>query len=767
MIGPNAAYTTTSDAFDQTITQSYGGGTQTYGYDALGRALQAGFSYTGTGNDLAGDDSGATYVRDPGSGLVGAASAGNTRLVWTDLHDDVVGQFTATGTALSGSTVYDPLGSVQKTGGMIGNLGYQSEYTETSTGRVNMAARWYNTGTGQFDNRDTMANSPVPDSINANRYQYGSANPMTTTDPTGHWSLWGAAKSAASAVSSATSSAYHAATSCASQAVSYASSYASYAYHSVASTYYAVKAKAYSAVAKVARHTGFKRVAKWAEHGRKRAAKKSREQHHKAYKAHQEAKRKGTALKHRVVRAVTKVAKKVHDAAKKTVKYVKEHKKQIIAVVATVATIAASVALGPVGGMVAGIAINLIKDAASGNIHSLSDLGNSLASSAVSATIGLVTGGLGGAIGGKLAGYAACKLGAGLAGKMISGAISGGVGGGISDAAEQLATTGHVNWSQTANAAKTGAIIGAVTGARTRCHSFDPSTQVLMADGSTKKIGEVQLGDKVLATDPKTGQTEGEPVSVLHHHQDSDFADVTVKDDKTGETTVVKATANHPFWNATTGEWTEAKDLKAGDKLRNADGETTQTVAAIKLWTGLKWMDDLTVNNIHTYYVLAGGTAVLVHNNLQPGPGGCKSVKDIGDELGAWQKDTPTKGQVINITNNGVEKVGNQLRSGAHGRSNEIDSILRESPNIGNPSAGIHPTAKHVEPIVALAMRDRGIKSADVVVNYPIGPCSGVYSCRRAVPAILPKGSVLNVWHPGNGYAEPFPLRGEAELSGE
>ncbi|MEV6345208.1 LamG-like jellyroll fold domain-containing protein [Actinoplanes sp. NPDC051851] len=606
VVGPSAAYTTTSDAFDEVITQSYGSGTETYGYDALGRALQTGFSYTGTGNDLATDDSGATYVRDPGADVVGTASGSNTRLVWTDLHDDIVGQFTSTGTALSGSTVYDPLGTVKATGGMLGSLGYQSEYTESSTGRTNMAARWYNTGTGQFDSRDTQSNSPIPDSVSANRYQYGDANPLTVTDPSGHgW--WSKVTSAVSRVTSTVSS-------YASQATSYASSYASYAYHSVSSSYYSAKAKVLSKVAHVAKRVGWKSLAKKADSGRKKAAKKSREQHRRATKAHKEAQRKGHALKQRVVRAAKKAVKVVKDAKKKTVAFVKKHKKEIIAIAATVATVVAVATLGPVGGIVAGIAISVLKDAASGDIHNLSDLGGSLASAAFTGVLGAATGGLGGAIGGKLAGMAACKLGAGLLGKAVSGAIGGGVSDGFADAAEQLATTGSIDWKQTRNAAATGALIGAVTGGAAKCHSFDPSTEVVMADGTTKPIAEVELGDKVLATDPATGDTEGKPVSVLHHHQDTDFADVTVRDDKTGKTTTVESTANHPFWNATTGEWTEAKDLKAGDKLRNADGESTQTVAAIKLWTGLKWMDDLTVNDIHTYYVRTGSSQVLVHN---------------------------------------------------------------------------------------------------------------------------------------------------------
>ncbi|WP_052311592.1 MULTISPECIES: LamG-like jellyroll fold domain-containing protein [unclassified Actinoplanes] len=611
VVGSSASATTTSDAFDQTITQSYGAGsTETYGYDALGRALQAGFAYSGTGNDLAADDSGTKYVRDPSAGLVGAAAGSNARLVWTDLHDDVVGQFTATATALTGSTTYDPLGAVKSSSGMVGQLGYQSEYTEASTNRVNMAARWFNTGTGQFDNRDTASNNPVPDSIDANRYQYASANPLTVTDPTGHFSIMGALKS----VGSHTMNAVHTVSSYASQTYSMGASYVSYTYHSASSYYYSAKAYTLDKVAKVAKRVGLNKLAKRAEQGRKHASQKARDQRRQAAKSYRDAQRKGHALKERVVRAAKKAVKVVKDVAHKTVKYVKEHKKQIIAAVAMAATIAASVALGPVGGIVAGIAISIIKDAASGDIHSLSDLGSSLASAAFTGVLGAATGGLGGAIGGKLAGLAACKLGAGLLGKMASGALGGGIGGGISDAAEQFATTGHVNWSQTAQATATGAVIGAVTGGTSRCHSFDPSTQVVMADGSHKEIAKVQLGDQVLSTDPKTGDTEAKPVSVLHHHQDKDLAEVTVKDGKTGKISRVKTTANHPFWDASKNDWVEAKDLKAGDKLRNADSETTQTVAAIKVWTGLKWMDDLTVNDIHTYYVLAGIEPVLVHN---------------------------------------------------------------------------------------------------------------------------------------------------------
>jgi large repetitive protein len=180
---------TTNDAFGQTVTQ----GTQTYAYDALGRVITDAttgsgtrtFTYTGVGNTVAGDGT-STYSRDPAGGLVGVKTGSSGVLAWADKHTDVVADFTAAGTSLAGSTTYGPLGTVVTTTGMTGNLGYQSGWTESSSGRVNMAARWFNPATGQFDNRDTVANNPVPGSVNANQYAYGNDNPMTMVDPDGH-----------------------------------------------------------------------------------------------------------------------------------------------------------------------------------------------------------------------------------------------------------------------------------------------------------------------------------------------------------------------------------------------------------------------------------------------------------------------------------------------------------------------------------------------------------------------------------------------------
>jgi hypothetical protein len=137
--------------------------------------------------------------------------------------------------------------------------------------------------------------------------------------------------------------------------------------------------------------------------------------------------------------------------------------------------------------------------------------------------------------------------------------------------------------------------------------SFAPDTRVLLADGRTEPIADIRVGDKVLATDPRTGVTGAEPVTALHENLDTDFADVTINGDQ-----AVRTTQHHPFWNATTQSWTDAGDLRPGDALLGRAGSAT--VTRVERYTGARTMHNLTVADLHTYYVIAGGTPVLVHN---------------------------------------------------------------------------------------------------------------------------------------------------------
>jgi hypothetical protein len=143
-------------------------------------------------------------------------------------------------------------------------------------------------------------------------------------------------------------------------------------------------------------------------------------------------------------------------------------------------------------------------------------------------------------------------------------------------------------------------------------NSFTGDTQVRMADGSTKPISEVKAGDSVLATDPTTGRTSGEQVTnVITGSGQKNLVEVNV-DTGTG-TEKVTATEGHPFWVESENRWVEAKDLKPGYQLETADHRPV-TVVGTRSWTQQQTVYNLTVDALHTFYVVAGGTDLLVHN---------------------------------------------------------------------------------------------------------------------------------------------------------
>ncbi|MEV0730194.1 LamG-like jellyroll fold domain-containing protein [Polymorphospora sp. NPDC050346] len=636
--GGSGTRTTSTDAFGQVRAQQAGGTTQSYDYDAFGRVLRSGFAYAGLGNDLAADG-GATYVRDPAGDLIGAQAGGTQRLVWTDLHTDVIAQFTATGTTLSGSTTYDPLGTVVSSAGQVGSLGYQSEWTDTTTDRVNMWARWYNTDTGQFDTRDSANVSPVPASIAANRYQYGDGNPLTTTDPTGHWgnpikAFKKAVKATVSRVTTYVSSAYRAVTTYVSQKVQ--------AVARVAATVVNNVKKAATKVAKT--------VKKAVDTGRKYVAQKYQAVKKQATKVYNTVKQAHQKVVAKATRVVKKTVAAVSDGVNAATKWVKENKDMIIevaaiggAILAGLACTAVTAGVGAVACMVgAGAVINLAKDAAQGDIHSIGDALGSMATGALSG----LAGGAGGMIAGKVAAAVGSRIGNSVLGRLATEAVENG----ISDAFDQVLTTGRFDpkamlagmipglggANRKAGANPTPVRGGTTSGsggggppAATRSsdsgsggsctvpqrkHSFDPSTRVLMADGSVRPIEDINIGDQVLATDPETGVTLAKPVTQLHRNTDHELTDLTIETED-GETTVLKTTQNHPFWDGDSGEWVDAAELKAEAQLATiGSGNTNPRVASVANHLGTGEMRDLTVADIHTYYVIAGTTPVLVHN---------------------------------------------------------------------------------------------------------------------------------------------------------
>ena len=152
-----------------------------------------------------------------------------------------------------------------------------------------------------------------------------------------------------------------------------------------------------------------------------------------------------------------------------------------------------------------------------------------------------------------------------------------------------------------------GASVAAKIGARA-C-SFAGATTVLMADGSRKPIKDIEVGDKVIATDPETGEQVAKRVEHVWVHDDT-VIDLVVD----GE--VITTTEDHPFWSVTDQRFERADELEAGEKVRGADGRAI-TVSQLRVGTERQALAyNLSVEGIHTYHV--GETEILVHNVCPP-----------------------------------------------------------------------------------------------------------------------------------------------------
>ncbi|ASW54036.1 polymorphic toxin-type HINT domain-containing protein [Plantactinospora sp. KBS50] len=261
-----------------------------------------------------------------------------------------------------------------------------------------------------------------------------------------------------------------------------------------------------------------------------------------------------------------------------------------------------------------------------------------------------------GAIAGTVAGVVTVATG-GLGGGLAATMIGGGLSSAASDATEQLLTTGHVDAGELleqgiVGAGTAGILRGAGKVAKPRCNSFVPSTQVLMADGSHKAIEDVKIGDRVVAADPTTGKTSSQPVTdVITGSGQKNLVAVTVAvmdrdgpDDgarvQPAMTGTVTTTANHPFFVDDhgrpadpfdgSGHWANAGALVAGEHIATNGGDDARVVATrdrIEYAT----VHNLTVDGVHTYYVIAGNTPVLVHNC---GDAAKHSVDNLADSLG-------------------------------------------------------------------------------------------------------------------------------------
>ncbi|MGW4701056.1 polymorphic toxin-type HINT domain-containing protein [Streptomyces sp. NPDC004285] len=146
-------------------------------------------------------------------------------------------------------------------------------------------------------------------------------------------------------------------------------------------------------------------------------------------------------------------------------------------------------------------------------------------------------------------------------------------------------------------------------------NSFLGATPVVMADGSTRPISDVRIGDLVLAADPDSGERRGMRVSSTFRHETTDLVEVRLADGSTMVTT-----PGHKVHVVGRG-WTLALGLRPDDLVIGADG-TVAPVASVRDQDERAALTvyDLTVEGLHTFFVGTRGAtsarSVLVHNCL-------------------------------------------------------------------------------------------------------------------------------------------------------
>jgi hypothetical protein len=653
---------------------------------------------------------------------------------------------------------------------------------------VGTASRWYNPGTGQFLNKDSFSPNPAPNSAAANPFAYVADNPMEGTDPSGHCSWWtgscevqaakhavSKAKSAWHAVKKTATHLYHRAR----QVVHHAVSAVKHAAHRFVSHVRDV----YRATVRYTRriyHYAARHVRRWYRHVVHAV---HSAYHHVASVVHRVV-QKAKHYAHEAVSVVKKAAHKVASvartayhatvsAAKTAATYVKHHAAAITSFVVSTAVFAgceaATWGVGTIGcAAMAGAAGSLVEQGFKCAQNGGGDC--SVGAFAGSALEGAAAGALGGAmgeLGGKLLAKVAPKAMSVVGGLFGKGATEA-ADSAASDATDQAASAAESEGAGTqaqshsdepgGSAEEEAPSCSRPSGEDAEPHSFTGSTRVLMADGTTKAIDQVKVGDTIANSVPGAKGTEAHKVTaVIVTYTDHDFVDLTIKATaesgarqaakagakaglKAGAKSLAKKAArkaafglaasaavlgalaashghadqsatapvaavspvattqaakadtgekdtqvahltttfHHPFYDETQSAFVEAKDLQAGDVLQTPTG--TAKVTGVRLYHAHTTTYDLTIGTLHTYYVEAGATPVLVHNCGTSAEDAATWVKEGGD-LSAGKRGMPSNAY--------------DFQSGTMGARSDIASRRALAPQLEMPAAdGSVVTAK-------------------------------------------------------------------------
>ncbi|WP_354642660.1 polymorphic toxin-type HINT domain-containing protein [Kitasatospora camelliae] len=292
--------------------------------------------------------------------------------------------------------------------------------------------------------------------------------------------------------------------------------------------------------------------------------------------------------------------------------------------------------------------------------------------------------------------------------------------------------------------------------APTKCNSFPSGTRVLMADGSTKAIEDVRDGDVVMATDPQTGETAPKTVTTtITTPDDKQFTDLTLADDANprGPPAALTSTYHHPYWSETRHQWVDAGGLQPGEHLRQPDGSTL-TVTTVRTYQYAVTTHNLTVDQLHTYYVQAGTTSVLVHN--------CPTTRgDAGDRPAVIEVDKAQPGwnqaERLQLAEQRLSAFALFSRSSKTGKRTYVAALNTRTGDIALASSGCAYCAEGnallalggnpSEVIFTVAVQVRRGKDG-LLTAFPKKVCTGCqgdYPESNFVPGI--KGEPGGVWN--------------------
>ena len=114
------------------------------------------------------------------------------------------------------------------------------------------------------------------------------------------------------------------------------------------------------------------------------------------------------------------------------------------------------------------------------------------------------------------------------------------------------------------------------------------------------------------AADPETGEAGARPVTALIEGEG--VKDLVTVSTASGS---VVATVGHPFWSVSDAAWVDAGDLSVGDAVLQADGATSVVTEVVEV-SRPAVVHNLTVADLHTYFVVVGDAPTLVHNSSCP-----------------------------------------------------------------------------------------------------------------------------------------------------